>query len=87
MFVLPLMQGFVGQRAFTLNRQPDRHPEAVVCAEEDTKSLVEAHNKDESVRQDSNFLITLISRRSIKRPGLRYLRRGPSDLSLFATKT
>ena len=79
MFVLPLMQGFVGQRAFTVNRQPDKPPEAVPRAEEDTNSVIEAQWKDKSVREDSNFLITLISRRSIKRPGLRYLRRGVDD--------
>ena len=79
MFVLPLMQGFVGQRAFTVNRQPDKLSEAIVPTEEDTNSFIEAQRKEESVRQDSNFLITLISRRSTKRPGLRYLRRGVDD--------
>ena len=70
-FVLPLMQGFVGQRAFTVNRQPDKPSEAVVCSEEDSVSVIEAQEKD--------YLITLISRRSVKRPGLRYLRRGVDD--------
>ena len=73
-FVLPLMQGFVGQRAFTVDRTPKAAVRAV-----DTNSVVEAHMKDESLRQDSRFLITLISRRSINRPGLRYLRRGVDD--------
>ena len=79
MFVLPLMQGFVGQRTFTVNRQPDKLSEAVDCSGEDTVGIVDAQRKDDSVRQDSKFLITLISRRSIKRPGLRYLRRGVDD--------
>ena len=78
-FVLPLMQGFVGQRAFTVNRQPDKPSEAVVLAEQGIKNVIETKRKDESVRQDSNLLITLISRRSVKRPGLRYLRRGVDE--------
>ena len=70
------MQGFVGQRAFTVNKQPNKPSEAVVHAEEEINNLIETKGKNEFVQQDSNFLITLISRRSIKRPGLRYLRRG-----------
>ncbi len=65
------MQGFVGQRAFTVNKPT----EPAVRAEE-ISSVTEPRMKDESVRQGSDFLITLISRRSINRPGLRYLRRG-----------
>ena len=79
MFVLPLMQGFVGQRAFTAFRQPGKPSEAVVSTEEDTFCGIEAQRKEQAVRQDLDFLITLISRRSIKRPGLRYLRRGVDD--------
>lgn len=80
MFVLPLMQGFVGQRAFAVNKQPDKPSEAVFGTREGTIGTVEVDGKDESVQQGSDFLITLISRRSIKRPGLRYLRRGVDDL-------
>ncbi len=79
MFVVPLMQGFVGQRAFNGNTQLDKPSEAVSCTTEDPTSVIEAQGKDKSVPKDSNFLITLISRRSIKRPGLRYLRRGVND--------
>ena len=73
------MQGFVGQRAFAVNKKPDKSSEAVFGTKEGTVSMIEAQEKDESIRQGSNFLITLISRRSIKRPGLRYLRRGVDD--------
>lgn len=76
MFVLPLMQGFVGQRAFNINKQPDKLSEAVIHEEETTSNVIDAERKDEAVQQDLNFLITLISRRSIYRSGLRYLRRG-----------
>lgn len=79
MCVLPLMQGFVGQRSFTVDRRSDRPLKAVIGAEEVDGGVVEAQSRDDSVRQDSSFLITLISRRSIKRPGLRYLRRGVDD--------
>ena len=70
------MQGFVGQRAFTVSRQPEKPSKTLLCAEEDTNAI---QDYDESVRQDINFLITLISRRSVQRPGLRYLRRGVDD--------
>lgn len=62
------MQGFVGQRAFTVNKQAGKLSEDAVRTEEDTITVTQ--------RQDLDFLITLISRRSINRPGLRYLRRG-----------
>ena len=78
-FVLPLMQGFVGQRAFALSRQPDTPSEALIGREEDTVSGITAQSRDDSVQQALKFAITLISRRSIKRPGLRYLRRGIDD--------
>lgn len=73
------MQGFVGQRAFTVKRQLDRPLEAVDNTEGNANNVIEAQRKDDSARQASNFLITLISRRSVKRPGLRYLRRGVDD--------
>ena len=73
------MQGFVGQRAFTVNRQPETLLEAAVRTQQDTNSAVEAQSKDGSVPPDSKFLITLISRRSTKRSGVRYLRRGVDD--------
>ena len=64
-FVLPLMQGFVGQKGF----------EVAVPTEADGH-IDEKETKDSAKR---GFLLTLISRRSIKRPGLRYLRRGVDD--------
>lgn len=85
------MQGFVGQRAFTVKRQPDSPSGALVNAEKDATSIIEDQRKDESAEKVSNFLITLISRRSTKRPGLRYLRRVlkfpsiPPELSCYST--
>ena len=79
MFILPLMQGFVGQRAFTVHTPPDKPSVTVIHSKGDASSITRAQISDEPAGQLSNFLITLISRRSIKRPGLRYLRRGVND--------
>lgn len=74
-FILPLMQGFVGQREFSVESMPARTSE----------SELHVHNQDhifdtvqpnQRAHDHQNFLITLISRRSVMRPGLRYLRRG-----------
>ncbi|KKY14895.1 hypothetical protein UCRPC4_g06618 [Phaeomoniella chlamydospora] len=83
-FFLPIMQGFVGQRAFIAQRQHsgEGHTEAV----ESLEKILEADrqfrkNSDDrrSSKQPQSFLLTIISRRSIKRSGLRYLRRGIDD--------
>ncbi|KAG0637033.1 hypothetical protein HOY80DRAFT_890365 [Tuber brumale] len=60
-FVLPIMQGFVGQ--FQFSTTPGEQKATEVSHEDGKQSL----------------LLTLISRRSIKRAGLRYLRRGVDD--------
>ncbi|PYH45732.1 SacI domain protein [Aspergillus saccharolyticus JOP 1030-1] len=83
-FALPLMQGFVGQREFTIgatpkasSSRPDRTDEPQV----DGRILGEKQEA-ETVKTDEekrDFLVTLVSRRSVKRPGLRYLRRGVDD--------
>ncbi|KAK4223886.1 Phosphatidylinositide phosphatase SAC2 [Podospora fimiseda] len=85
---LPLMQGFVGQTSFVV----DRHPPQV--DEDGAKESVELSNfspprpgsspgspSPEKATADmrpteKKFDITVISRRSVKRAGLRYLRRG-----------
>ncbi|KAI4227035.1 MAG: hypothetical protein L6R36_002716 [Xanthoria steineri] len=73
-YVLPLMQGFVGQRSFDVYSKPSRDPSKVISeAQEDVRDILESQNRSEAA---SSFLLTLISRRSVKRPGLRYLRRG-----------
>lgn len=76
-FVLPLLQGFVGQREFSVaasDKPADDHlTEGRILGE-----TPEAEAADpESPKR--NFLLTLISRRSVNRPGLRYLRRGVDD--------
>ncbi|KAF7595312.1 hypothetical protein BBP40_006561 [Aspergillus hancockii] len=83
-FVLPLMQGFVGQREFTVATPPEHRPTGI---DDSSQEGLEGHilgEKHEAQASDSDankrdFLLTLISRRSVKRPGLRYLRRGVDD--------
>ncbi len=75
-FVLPLLQGFVGQRAFTVDNTSENPSQDTSGAEEDPKNVVELQNSE---KKDMSFLVTLISRRSVCRPGLRYLRRGVDD--------
>jgi hypothetical protein len=98
-FVLPVMQGFVGQRPFTIKTadgqssslvvDPSATPDDIQLQswhekqKEESQSTTEASNEaptpDASLADGKDFLLTLISRRSIKRAGLRYLRRGTDD--------
>lgn len=78
-FILPIMQGFVGQRAFSLERNVKDSAQAISSAAEDPKEVIQAQASATMTERDSSLLITLISRRTIKRPGLRYLRRGVDD--------
>lgn len=84
--ILPLMQGFVGQRSFEMDSNP---PKPVIGMEGTEKSSMELsdllpRSPDEPASARSSgcsntqkqFLLTLISRRSVRRGGLRYLRRG-----------
>ena len=80
-FVLPIMQGFVGQRAFTVDADSQDPKSVIAAVNEDVGGIVEMQKNaaEQKTPKDSphkEYLITLISRRSIKRPGLRYLRRG-----------
>ncbi|KIW04942.1 uncharacterized protein PV09_04107 [Verruconis gallopava] len=93
-FVLPLIQGFVGQRAFTVDKPSnhDWHVTAEANKAEDviatqgsatdsqTEALTDAGiAAKQHENADNEFLLTLISRRSINRAGLRYLRRGVDE--------
>ncbi|KAH8728124.1 SacI homology domain-containing protein [Phaeosphaeriaceae sp. PMI808] len=96
-FVLPVIQGFVGQRPFTI-KAADTQPNSVMIDPLATpndiqlQSLHDKQKKDADTNSETNtdtpppepsdgkdFLLTLISRRSTKRAGLRYLRRGIDD--------
>ncbi|CAD6442615.1 a3974e41-2187-40ef-af42-202d25ba5055 [Sclerotinia trifoliorum] len=84
-FALPLMQGFVGQRAFVMDSNP---PKPVVNSDTERTSMelneITTDSSDEQistarVSTDKPYLLTLVSRRSVKRAGLRYLRRGVDE--------
>lgn len=87
---LPVMQGFVGQRTFVVDSQPPQQDEP--SAESVEMSSLSAPGSPPGspssgrVRDSIDLrpserkcLITLISRRSTKRAGLRYLRRGVNE--------
>ena len=81
---MPIMQGFVGQRHFIVkkNSQQHTHTEAFTSLEGVLKAdQIQAPEKEFPSSTDCQqpFLLTLISRRSTKRSGLRYLRRGIDD--------
>jgi len=84
---LPIMQGFVGQKSFVMDSHPpqvdDSEPEAMEMSNLFLSGSAPTSPPDESVKEfierrptERDFLITLISRRSTKRAGLRYMRRG-----------
>lgn len=84
-FVLPLLQGFVGQRAFTIAPTDGDFNDQIIDSKHAAGDVLEmqehAHDKSQSndKTKSHDFLLTLISRRSIKRAGLRYMRRGVDD--------
>ncbi|KAL1304321.1 hypothetical protein AAFC00_000723 [Neodothiora populina] len=86
-FVLPLIQGFVGQRAFTIAPTDGNAADQIIDSKHFAGDVLEmqerAHSAADSGAEDPDrprdFLLTLLSRRSIKRAGLRYLRRGVDD--------
>ncbi|RYP55353.1 hypothetical protein DL768_000108 [Monosporascus sp. mg162] len=85
--LLPVMQGFVGQRSFVVDRNPPQANSQQDSMEMDDMKSGLGSDAETSEGQSSTklrpsereFLITVISRRSIKRAGLRYLRRGVDD--------
>ncbi|KAK7941149.1 uncharacterized protein PG986_013536 [Apiospora aurea] len=87
--LLPLMQGFFGQRLFVMDRNPpqvdsDAAPNSVELSEwkprQDSSLDPDNPPEDSDLRSsEKKFLITVISRRSTERAGLRYLRRGIDD--------
>lgn len=80
-YVLPLLQGFVGQREFTV-AGPEKSQSEQTEECEQSKSRILDKTDAEAVEAETHkkdYLLTLISRRSVKRPGLRYLRRGVDD--------
>ncbi|KAI0101775.1 SacI homology domain-containing protein [Nemania sp. FL0031] len=83
--LLPVMQGFVGQRSFVVDRNPPQVDSQLDSMEMDdmTGSIPGSPPQERAPTElrasEKKYLITIVSRRSIKRAGLRYLRRGIDD--------
>ena len=89
--VLPLLQGFVGQMSFHMDTDPpitldgaekssmELRDFSVGGAIYDPQAVSDRRHSGGSRHTEKSFLLTLISRRSVKRAGLRYLRRGVDE--------
>lgn len=83
--LLPVMQGFVGQRSFIVDRHPPQVDSQLDSLEmDDMTGSVPGSPPQERASMDlrpseKKYAITVVSRRSVKRAGLRYLRRGIDD--------
>ncbi|QPG96571.1 hypothetical protein C2857_004618 [Epichloe festucae Fl1] len=88
--ILPLMLGFIGQRIFTVDSEPPQMDEAAAesleLANMPASGSLPASPPKGLTRasvdlrpSEKKCLITLVSRRSTQRAGLRYLRRGINE--------
>ncbi|KAH6636809.1 SacI homology domain-containing protein [Chaetomium tenue] len=81
---LPLMQGFVGQRTFIVDNDPPQddgaHKDSVELSDFASSRAASPSPPEKATADmrptEKKFDLTIISRRSVKRAGLRYLRRG-----------
>ncbi|KAI7490793.1 SDA1-domain-containing protein [Hortaea werneckii] len=83
-YALPLLHGFVGQRAFCVLRDQEIGNGVVPKSPLKTESSLANPENTETLQEEEKanreeLLLTLISRRSANRAGLRYLRRGADD--------
>jgi hypothetical protein len=93
-FALPLMQGFVGQSSFVVDGQPPQTEDGPPKDSVELSSIpAEIDRKEESTPDEQKpvadqeqlrpsqkqFDLTIISRRSVKRAGMRFLRRGVDE--------
>jgi SacI homology domain/Inositol phosphatase len=81
---MPIMQGFIGQQPFLArsNSADETHTEELDSSEmvqEDQHPGSRSEQSSHGGQRAQPFLLTLISRRSVERSGLRYLRRGIDD--------
>ena len=83
--LLPVMQGFVGQRSFIVDQHPPQVDSQLDSMEmNDMSGPVPQSPPPERASVDlrpseKKFVITVVSRRSVQRAGLRYLRRGVDE--------
>jgi hypothetical protein len=89
-FLLPIMQGFVGQRSFVVDQHPpqiDSQMDSLELNDMSGSPPISPPQERTSVElrpTEKKYVITVVSRRSIKRAGLRYLRRGVDDKGFTA---
>ncbi|KAM5475440.1 hypothetical protein MauCBS54593_001129 [Microsporum audouinii] len=76
-FTLPIMQGFIGQQEFTAESIASPEPQGE--GEDKPTEVTKETGKGGSTNGSRTFLLTLVSRRSVLRSGVRYLRRGVDD--------
>ncbi|KAG5973268.1 hypothetical protein E4U55_000618 [Claviceps digitariae] len=89
---LPMIQGFIGQRTFTVDSEPPSQmdqaaTESLELTDMSTSGSLPSASPSINLGRESvdlrpsekKYLVTLISRRSIQRAGLRYLRRGVNE--------
>lgn len=82
--IVPIMQGYVGQQVFVVkdNSEDNTHTEAFKSLERVLKAdgaQLRPNQLGNGPNPPQSLLLTLVSRRSVKRSGLRYLRRGIDD--------
>jgi len=84
-FLLPMIQGFVGQRSFVVDQHPpqvDSQLESMELNDMATPppdSPAEEPSSTKRRPSEREYLLTVVSRRSLNRAGLRYLRRGVDE--------
>ncbi|KAI1350899.1 SacI homology domain-containing protein [Xylaria sp. FL0043] len=83
--ILPIMQGFVGQRSFIVDRSPPQIDSQLDAVEMNDMTGARSGSPPQERASidlrpsEKKYVITIVSRRSVKRAGLRYLRRGVDD--------
>ncbi|KAF2969554.1 hypothetical protein GQX73_g3979 [Xylaria multiplex] len=81
--LLPVMQGFVGQKSFIVDRCPpqvDSQLDSMEMNDMTGSGSPQQERASLDLRpSEKKYIITVVSRRSVKRAGLRYLRRGIDD--------
>lgn len=94
---LPLIQGFVGQRVFVVDTSPpqtdETGKESLELRSISHQELLRSYQSSETAKQspllrpsERAYSVTLLSRRSTQRAGLRYLRRGVNENGFTANK-
>jgi hypothetical protein len=77
---LPLMQGFIGQRTFSVDNHPPQVDDGGAKDSVEMSAMpMEEKLEGTLIPSQKQYDLTIISRRSVKRAGLRYCRRGVDE--------